>query len=126
MSRIRVFHLDTGGCGACAAEVWAAVETSPELTWAPGPAQADVVAITGAVTPAAREVTVALYRRYWQDRVPVLAIGRCAVDGYPFGRLGVAAVEEIVPQGTVQSCPPSPSIVRYALVGAVQQAGLDI
>ncbi len=121
MRTLRVYHLDTGGCGACAAEVWTAVELSGALVWAAGPAQADVVALTGSLTPSTREAVLALYRRFWVDRVPVLAIGRCAIDGYPFGRLGVAAVEGLHIQGKVEACPPTPSIVLYALLSAAMQ-----
>ena len=116
MTTLRVFHLDTGGCGACAAEVWATVEASPELHWAPGPAQADVVALTGTLTPATRGAMLALYHEYWQDRVPIIAIGRCAIDGYPFGRGGLAAVGEISVRGKVAACPPLPEVILQALL----------
>jgi Ni,Fe-hydrogenase III small subunit len=118
MTTLRIFHLDTGGCGACAAEVWATVEASRELRWAPGPAQADVVALTGSLTPAARGAALALYHQYWEDRVPIVAIGRCAIDGYPFGRGGLAAVGGIDVQGKVEACPPLPEVILMALLNA--------
>ena len=114
-----MFHLDTGGCGACAAELWASVEVSRELRWAPGPAQADVVALTGCLTPATRDAIVSLYHQFWEGRVPVVAIGRCAIDGYPYGKLGVAATPDIHVQGQVESCPPLLEMILDALSNAV-------
>ncbi len=119
MTPFRVFHLDTGGCGACAMELWAAVEASRELQWASGPGQADVVALTGSVTPPTREAVVALYRQFWEGRVPVVAVGRCALDGYPYGRGGIAVVDAIQVQGKVEACPPLPAIILYALLNVV-------
>jgi Ni,Fe-hydrogenase III small subunit len=118
MSSLRVFHLDTGGCGACAAELWASVESSRDLLWAPGPAQADVVALTGCLTPATRDAVVTLYHQFWEGRVPLVAIGRCAIDGYPYGKLGVAATPDIRVQGQVESCPPLPAMIVDALLNA--------
>ena len=86
MTATRVFHLDTGGCGACALEVWATVETSPELQWASSPLHADVVALTGSLTAATRDLVLTIYRDYLVGRVPIVAIGRCAIDGYPYGK----------------------------------------
>lgn len=119
--RPRVFHLDTGGCGACAVELWAAVESSPELQWAAGPDQADVVALTGSLTPATRAAALALYQDHWAGRVPVIAVGRCAVDGYPYGRGGVVAAG-IEIQGKVEACPPLPTIILYGLLNAVPES----
>src|SRR5688572_1040767 len=111
----RVLHLDTGGCGACAAEVWAAVETIAELDWAPGPAQADVVALTGSIAPAMRDALLAVYHTFIEGRVPVVVVGRCAVDGYPFGKGGIRTVPEIAVAARVEACPPLPRIIQEAL-----------
>ena len=118
--RLRVFHLDTGGCGACAIELWAVVESSPEMEWAVGPDQADVVALTGSLTPATREPVLALYRNNWAGRVPVIAVGRCAIDGYPYGRGGAAAAG-IEIHGKVEACPPLPTIIHYALLNTIPE-----
>ena len=120
MTAVRVWHLDTGGCGACAAEVWAAVESSRELQWAPGPDQADVVALTGSITPATRDAVLDLYHTFIAGRVPVVAVGRCAIDGYPFGAGGLVALGEIAVQARVESCPPLPPIILDTLLGVVR------
>ena len=119
MTAVRVWHLDIGGCGACAAEVWAAVESSRELQWAPGPDQADVVALTGPITPAARDAVLDLYHTFIAGRVPVVAVGRCAIDGYPYGNGGLVAGGEIAVQARVEACPPLPLIILDTLLGVV-------
>lgn len=123
MRTVRVFLLDTGGCGACAAEVWAAVEVSPELDWASGPGEADVVALTGLVPPGTHDVVLGLYRELWAGRVPVVVVGRCAVEGYPFGQGGVRSLGELVVDRKVDSCPPLPSIVAEAVLSAANALG---
>ena len=118
MSAPRVFHLDTGGCGACAVEVWAAVESSGELEWAAGPHQADVVALTGSITPTTRIAVLAIYQTFFADRVPIVAVGRCAIDGHPYGKGGVGALRELIIQAKVEACPPLPRIILDTLLAA--------
>src|SRR4051812_42183442 len=119
MTATRVFHLDTGGCGACALEVWATVETSPELQWASSPLHADVVALTGSLTAATRDLVLTIYRDYLAGRVPIVVVGRCAVDGYPYGKGGIKALDGIVVQGKITTCPPAPAVIFDSLLGAV-------
>lgn len=121
MKPARVFLLDTGGCGACAAEVWATVELSDELVWAPGPAHADVVALTGSISPATRETVLALYLEFFVDQTPVVVVGRCALDGYPFAQGGVRYLAQIEVTRKIEVCPPLPSIILDTLLGAVRQ-----
>ncbi len=123
MSPVRVFHLDTGGCGACAAEVWATVESSQELAWARGPVQADVVALTGSITPPSQDAVLALYHTFFAGRVPIVAVGRCALDGYPYGKGGSQSLEAIHVQRRVDPCPPLPAIILDALLSAASIPG---
>lgn len=111
MRPLRVYLLDTGGCGACAAEVWATVEPSPELAWAPGPGQADVVVLTGSLPPASHALVLALQEQFWRGRIPIVAVGRCAVDGYPFGAGGVRVLKQVELAGRIDVCPPLPELI---------------
>lgn len=118
---IRVFHACAGDCGACAAEVWAAVENSSELAWAATPHIADVIAMTGSVPPTARPPLLRLYGlAHAEDRpaTPLVVVGRCAIDGFPFGKGGVAAIPEIEAQRKVDGCPPLVDVVTEALLEA--------
>lgn len=117
----KVFHLCAGDCGACAAEVWAAVEGTPELTWAPTPQVADVIALTGSIPATSRSALMTTYTTMLQGRLPVVVIGRCAIDGYPFGKGGIAALPDIEARRKVDGCPPLTDIVAEALMEAARQ-----
>lgn len=121
---IRVFHICAGDCGACAAEVWAAVEGSPNLTWAATPQIADVIALTGSVPPATRNALLSIYASLinvkGEQRLPLVVVGRCAIDGYPFGKGGIAALPEITARRKVDGCPPLTDVVAEALIEAAR------
>ena len=125
MRPARVYLLDTGGCGACAAEVWATVMPSPELGWAPGPGQADVVVLTGSAPPICHEHVMMLYEHFWRGRVPIVAVGRCAIDGYPFGAGGLRALKHVDIAGRIDVCPPLPEVIMELLLSVLsgQESG---
>jgi Ni,Fe-hydrogenase III small subunit len=118
---VRVFHLCAGDCGACAAEVWAAVEGSPDLDWAATPQSADVVALTGSIPAASRTALLSIYTSQIKGRLPLVVVGRCAIDGHPFGKGGIAALPEIEARRKVDGCPPLVDGVVEALVQSVRQ-----
>ena len=117
----KVFHLCAGDCGACAAEVWAAVEGTPQLAWAATPQLADVVALTGSIPAAGRSALLTTFTALVQGQLPMVAIGRCAIDGYPFGKGGIAALPEIAARRKVDGCPPLTDNVVEALLEAARQ-----
>jgi Ni,Fe-hydrogenase III small subunit len=123
MRPLRVYLLDTGGCGACAAEVWTTVECSPELAWAGGPPRTDVVVLTGSLPTACHETVLALYEQFWRGRVPVVAAGRCAVDGYPYQAGGVRALKQLEVAGKIDVCPPLPELILELLQGVSNGRG---
>lgn len=118
---VRVFHLCAGDCGACAAEVWAAVEATPGLAWAATPQAADVVVLTGSVPATSRGAMLTTYTAFIQGRLPVVVVGRCAIDGYPFGKGGIAAHPDIEARRKVDGCPPIVDTVAEALLEAARQ-----
>jgi Ni,Fe-hydrogenase III small subunit len=117
---VRVFHLCAGDCGACAAEVWAAVEGSTELTWAVTPQSADVVALTGSIPAPSRNIVLTLYALIEQLHLPLIVVGRCAIDGHPFGKGGIAAIPEIEARRKVDGSPPLTELVAEALLNAAR------
>lgn len=121
---MRVFHLNAGDCGACAAEVWAAVEGSPELGWAATPQDADVIALTGSVPATIRAAVLGVVGTLRPERQPLVAVGRCAIDGHPFGKGGVAALPDIATRRKVDGCPPLTELVADALLEAARQPQL--
>ena len=116
MHMIKVYRINTGSCGGCDVEIEAAVASSAELAWAETPSRADVLLLTGPLTSSSRPIFLALWNEL-SGRVPLLAIGRCAIDGHPFGRAGIAELPEVAAQ-TLDGCPPSP----HAIVGAIKRA----
>lgn len=118
---VRVFHVNAGDCGACAAEVWAAVEGSNDLLWAATPQAADVVALTGSIPPTSRNAVLHLYTTLLRDKLPLVVVGRCAIDGYPFGKGGIAALPEIDTRRKVDGSPPLIDAVVEALLNAARQ-----
>lgn len=121
---IRVFHLNGGDCGACAAEVWAAVETAGQLTWAATPQEANVVALTGAIPPTMRTALVTTITTLVQRQVPIVVVGRCAIDGYPLGKSGIAALPEVEARRKVDGFPPAVDRVIAALIEAARKPRL--
>lgn len=116
-SSIRVYRLNTGSCGGCDSLIELAVRAGPELAWAESPYDADVLLLTGPITPVARPAVLALWREL-AGRVPLIAVGRCAIDGQPFGRGGLAELPEIAARVSLDGCPPA----RDQLLLAVRNA----
>jgi Ni,Fe-hydrogenase III small subunit len=111
---IRIFRINSGSCGACDLEIIATAESTPELAWAVSPAEADALLLTGPITPAARAVVLGLLREYG-EHTPVIAVGRCAIDGTPFGRGGVAAHPDLKIAVRIQGCPVAPKTIIAAI-----------
>ncbi|HEU5098920.1 MAG TPA: NADH:ubiquinone oxidoreductase [Roseiflexaceae bacterium] len=110
---IRVYRINTGSCGGCDVEIDAAVGGSRELSWADSPYSADALLLTGPLTVSSRPAFQALWNELG-DRVPLLAIGRCAIDGHPFGRGGIAELPQIEAR-LLEGCPPAPSAIVEAI-----------
>src|SRR5262249_6399491 len=94
MHMIKVYRVNTGSCGGCDVEIEAAVASSADLAWAETPGSADVLLLTGPLTSSSRPIFLALWNEL-AGRVPLLATGRCAIDGRPFGRGGIAELPQI-------------------------------
>jgi len=119
MHMIKVYRVNTGSCGGCDVEIEAAVASSADLAWADAPGSADVLLLTGPLTSGSRPLFLALWNEL-SRRIPLLAIGRCAIDGYPFGRGGITELPEVAAR-TLDGCPPAP----HAIVEAIKRAAAD-
>jgi Ni,Fe-hydrogenase III small subunit len=111
---IKVYRINTGSCGGCDVEIGAAVAASAELAWAEQPYDADLLLLTGPLTSGSRAAFLAL----WDElggQVPLVAIGRCAIDGHPFGRGGLAEAPAITARLKLDGCPPDPQAIADAL-----------
>jgi Ni,Fe-hydrogenase III small subunit len=111
---IKVYRINTGSCGGCDMEIEATVVHSADLAWADTPADADVLLLTGPLTLGSRPGFMAIWNEYGA-RIPLLAVGRCAIDGSPFGRGGLATAPEIGARPTLDGCPPAPKAIAEAI-----------
>jgi Ni,Fe-hydrogenase III small subunit len=114
---IKLYRVNTGSCGGCDVEIEAAVRAGRDLTWAAHPQQADVLLLTGPLTTASRPVFLELWKSL-AGRVKLVAIGRCAIDGHPFGRGGLAEFPEITARIKLDGCPPDPAVIAEAIRAA--------
>ena len=111
---IKIFRINTGSCGGCDVEIAAAIESSTDLAWAETPESADALLLTGPITASSQPALQALYDAL-HHRVPLLAVGRCAIDGHPFGRGGVAAQAQEFAGRRLDGCAPTPSAIAEAI-----------
>lgn len=111
---IKLFRINTGSCGGCDVELDAAVAAYDDLTWVSNPFEADVCIVTGPITRGSRPAFMALWREI-KDTLPLVAIGRCAIDGHPFGRGGVAETPEVQVVLKLDGCPTDPDEIATAI-----------
>ncbi len=111
---IRVYRFNTGSCGGCDLEITAAIAAAADIDWATTPCEADVLLLTGPLTPGTRTAFMALLQELGH-RALICAIGRCAIDGYPFGRGGVAVVPNLKVDVALNGCPPTPAQIIEAI-----------
>lgn len=117
---IKVYRVNTGSCGGSDAEIEAAVALSKDLIWAEDPFSADALLLTGPLTSGSRPAFMALWRELG-EHVPLIAVGRCAIDGHPFGRGGLAEAPEITARIKIDGCPPEPQQIIDGIRSAVQK-----
>lgn len=110
---IQVYRFNTGSCGGCDLEIIAAIAAADDIAWAATPQEADVLLVTGPLTYSIKGVLAAHVQGLSQ--IPVLIVGRCAIDGHPFGRGGVASVAELTVQRSLDGCPPNGAQILAAV-----------
>jgi Ni,Fe-hydrogenase III small subunit len=111
---IQVYRFNTGSCGGCDLEIIAAIDDATDIVWATTPQEADVLLITGPLTHSARAMLISFMQEL-EDRTLLLAVGRCAIDGHPFGRGGVAGAAGLTVQSSLDGCPPTPAQIAGAI-----------
>jgi len=114
---IKLFRINTGSCGGCDVEIGLAVAQAHDLAWADGPDDADALLLTGPITAPSGGALLALVREL--GGVPLLAVGRCAIDGSPFGKGGVQELATLAVKVRVAGCPVTPEAVAAAIREAV-------
>ncbi|NJK80640.1 MAG: NADH:ubiquinone oxidoreductase [Chloroflexaceae bacterium] len=114
---IKLYKINTGSCGGCDIEIALAVAQATDLAWAATPYDADALLLTGPITAGSRNAVLALVGG--APLPPVLAIGRCALDGHPFGKGGVQQIPMLAVQVRLDGCPPDPAAIAHTIRDAL-------
>jgi Ni,Fe-hydrogenase III small subunit len=122
---IKVYRINTGSCGGCDVEIESAVARSADLAWAESPHSADALLLTGPLTSGSRAAFTALWGELG-GQVPLIAIGRCAIDGHPFGRGGLVEAPAIAARLKLDGCPPDPQAIADAIRKALKGERLSV
>ena len=128
-----LWHLASGGCGACELELRALDGVAYDLErlglrFAASPRHADVLLVTGPVTRAMHGAAIQAWEAM-PDPKWAVAVGACAIDGGPFrGSYAlVGGADMVLPvQLAIQGCPPDPETILSglcALLGADARPG---
>lgn len=109
----RIYRINTGSCGGCDVEAAIAVADNTSIVWVSTPQEADLLLLTGPITPGSK----AAFQKIVQGAAdkPLLALGRCAIDGHPFGKGGIEELADSTGWQRVQGCPPEPDAIIQAL-----------
>lgn len=127
---LHVRHIDVGSCNACESEVLSLSNPYYNfhrlgLFFTASPRHADVLLVTGALTPAMHPVLLETYEAMPRPRI-VLAAGVCALHGGVFARSSqfVGPVDSVLPVDVyLPGCPPTPYAFINGLLAAVGRSG---
>lgn len=132
---VHVRHIDVGSCNACESEVLAL--SNPQynfhrlgIFFTSSPRHADVLLVTGMLTPAMKDALRATYEAMPKPRI-VIAAGVCTLSGGVFqdSRQFAGAVETVVPvDAYIPGCPPSPRALLRGILRTVsgQEGGAQL
>lgn len=111
---IKLFRINTGSSGGCDAEIASAVFSNHDFAWAASPFEADALLLTGPLTSASKPAFLAIWNEL-AGTVPLLAVGRSAIDGHPYGRGGLAENPTISASAKLDGDPPTPDAIANAI-----------
>ena len=122
---LHVRHLDAGSCNACDFEMGALSNPIYDLhrfgvSFVASPRHADMVMVTGVITRNLEQAVRMTYEAMGEPKL-VMAVGACAAGGETFGSTYaiVGALDKVLPVDiAVPGCPPRPSAMIVALLGA--------
>lgn len=110
---IKVFCVNTGSCGGCDREIEAMLTEVQGFELADMPRNADIIVLTGPITPAIRPLLQALLAE--AGTRPLVAVGGCAITGHPFGRGGIEVLPDLPVRAQISGCPPEPAAIAATL-----------
>ncbi len=121
-----LFSINTGACNACDQELEALHAARYGLArrgiaLALSPRHADILLVTGVLTPRSRKAARAVWEQLAEPRA-IVAIGDCPINGSVFGRAAPDEdASEVLPVDVeVPGCPPTPALILQGIEEAIK------
>ena len=123
---IWIFPLNSGSCNGCELEIQAlhaaryALEARG-IAIARSPRHADILLLTGIMTPRSRAAALRVWEQLAEPRA-VVAVGDCPINGSVFrGSEACSPAAETLPIDVeLSGCPPSPTLILEAIEAAAR------
>ncbi len=121
-----LFPINTGSCNACDQET-AALHAARYglaqrgIAFASSPRHADILLVTGILTPHSRKAARAVWEQLAEPRA-IVAVGDCPITGSVFhGDAPMMGAGDVLPIDVeVPGCPPTPALILQGIEEAVK------
>ncbi len=117
-----VFHVNASSCNGCDIELVASLTPRYDIerfgvVLVPSPRHADILLVTGVVSPQTKDRLIRVYEQMPEPRI-VVAIGACALSGGVFQGCYNAGqgIDSVLPVDLyIPGCPPRPEAIIYGI-----------
>ena len=117
-----VFHVNASSCNGCDIELVACLTPRYDIerfgvVLVPSPRHADILLVTGVVSPQTKDRLIRVYQQMPEPRI-VVAIGACALSGGVFQGCYNAGqgIDSVLPVDLyIPGCPPRPEAIIYGI-----------
>ena len=117
-----VFHVNASSCNGCDIELVATLTPRYDIerfgvVLVPSPRHADILLVTGVVSPQTKDRLIRVYEQMPEPRI-VVAIGACALSGGVFQGCYNAGqgIDSVLPVDLyIPGCPPRPEAIIFGI-----------